>query len=976
MSVTRKAPTAAKKRDKPRRQRLAEVLAEREAELAEARRQNARLFDEVQAKTHDLEEALQEALRQQTATSDILRVIASSPNDLQPVLDNIVETACRLCSAYDAVVLLREGDQLRIVAHHGPIPITFASQQISRGWASGRAVIERRTIHIDDIAEHADEYPVAAALASRGVAAGSGKMLWRANLVVPLMREGEAIGVIGLRRTEPVPFSEGQIELLKTFSDQAVIAIENARLFDEVQAKTRDLTEALEHQTATSEVLAAISRSPTEVQPVLDAIARSATELCGATSGGVDRFDGELIHLASHYNWSPEALRAMGEIYPAAPSRGFASARSILTRSVVHIPDISKDPEYTATPVIEVGFRSVLAVPMLRDGQPIGAIAIVRLEPRPFPDRQITLLQTFAEQAVIAINNVRLFDEVQAKTHDLEESLQQQTATADVLKVISRSAFDLQAVLHTLVESAAKLCDADKATITREINGVYYRAESYGFSEEFMGQIRNIPVVPERGSISGRAMLEGKAIQVEDVEADPEYWPVNFAKPGELRTGLGIPMMRNGAPIGVLALMRTEVRTFNDKQIELVQTFADQAVIAIENARLFDEVQAKTRDLEESLQQQTATADVLKVISRSAFDLQAVFDALISSAVNLIGAAHGTIYVRDGETFRIRAHFGVSERFADYLVRNPPAPGMGSASGRVMLTGKVVVIPDILEDKDYAHPANELNRTRSMLAVPLLRNDRVEGVLVIAQTEPCAFSSRQIELVKTFADQAVIAIENVRLFDEVQAKTRDLTEALQQQTATADVLKVISRSAFDLNAVLTTLTASARSLSGAAAATVFLREGDILRMRAESGCRPEFLEYVDANPHRLGRQTVAGRVVITGEAVHIPDVLADSEYDYGEAPQIGNYRAIFGAPLIRNGKAEGAFTLMRPEPGAFTDRQIELLKTFADQAMIAIENARLFEEVQAKTRDLQESLEQQTASAEILRVISSSPTDV
>ena len=574
MSVTRKAPTAAKKRDKPRRQRLAEVLAEREAEFAEARRQNARLFDEVQAKTHDLEEALQEALRQQTATSDILRVIASSPNDLQPVLDIIVETACRLCSAYDAVVLLREGDQLRIVAHHGPIPITFASQQISRGWASGRAVIERRTIHIDDIAEHADEYPVAAALASRGMAAGSGKMLWRANLVVPLMREGEAIGVIGLRRAEAVPFSERQIELLKTF--------------------------------------------------------------------------------------------------------------------------------------------------------------------------------------------------------------------------------------------------------------------------------------------------------------------------------------------------------------------ADQAMIAIENARLFDEVQAKTRDLEELLQQQTATADVLKVISRSAFDLQAVFDALISSAVNLIGAAHGTIYVRDGETFRIRAHFGVSERFADFLVRNPPAPGMGSASGRVMLTGKVVVIPDILEDKDYAHPANQLNRTRSMLAVPLLRNDRVEGVLVIAQTEPGAFSSRQIELVKTFADQAVIAIENVRLFGEVQAKTRDLTEALRQQTATADVLKVISRSAFDLNAVLTTLTASARSLSGAAAATVFLREGDVLRMRAEFGCRPEFIEYVDANPHRLGRQTVASRVVITGEAVHIPDVLADSEYDYGEAPQIGNYRAIFGAPLICNDKAEGAFTLMRPEPGAFTDRQIELLKTFAD----------------------------------------------
>ena len=347
----------------------------------------------------------------------------------------------------------------------------------------------------------------------------------------------------------------------------------------------------------------------------------------------------------------------MGEIYPAAPSPRLRFCAFDFTRSVVHIPDISKDPEYTATPVIEVGFRSVLAVPMLRDGQPIGAIAIVRLEPRPFPDRQID-----------TASNVRRT----GRDRHQQRAAVRRGAGEDARPRGIASAADRDrrrfkgdqplrirpagGAAHT-GRVAAKLCDADKATITREINGVYYRAESYGFSEEFMGQIRNIPVVPERGSISGRAMLEGKAIQVEDVQADPEYWPVNFAKPGELRTGLGIPMMRNGAPIGVLALMRTEVRTFNDKQIELVQTFADQAVIAIENARLFDEVQAKTRDLEESLQQQTATADVLKVISRSAFDLQAVFDALISSAVNLIGAAHGTIYVRDGETFRIRSSF-------------------------------------------------------------------------------------------------------------------------------------------------------------------------------------------------------------------------------------------------------------------------------------------------------------------------------
>jgi GAF domain-containing protein len=213
----------------------------------------------------------------------------------------------------------------------------------------------------------------------------------------------------------------------------------------------------------------------------------------------------------------------------------------------------------------------LLGVPLMREGEVAGVFVLGRREPGLFSDRIVEIAKTFADQAMIAIENVRLFDEVQARTGDLQESLQQQTAMADVLKIISRSAFDLQAVLRTLVESAAKLCDADKATITREVDGVFYRRESYGFSEEFMAQVRNIPVVPERGSVSGLALLEGKAVHVEDAEADPEYWPASFTKPSELRTGLGIPMMRNGVPIGVLALMRSEVRAFNDKQIELVR---------------------------------------------------------------------------------------------------------------------------------------------------------------------------------------------------------------------------------------------------------------------------------------------------------------------------------------------------------------------------------------------------------------------
>ena len=413
MSLTRKAATAAKPGRRVR-QDLAAALAEREAELAEAR-------------------------RQQAATAEILRVISQTPTDPQPVFERIVATAARALRCDMAVVLVREGDVYVHTAAATPegLMTDFARERFpidaSANFPS-RAFLGKTMLHLPDwsqidLPKHEryihETFGIASAL------------YW------PLLRGDECVGVLVFAGRRANSFGPSEIAHAESFRDQAQIAIENARLFDELQARTQDLMEALEHQTATGEVLSAISRSPTEVQPVFDAIARSATELCGATSGGVDLLDRGLIHLAAHYNWSPEALEAMGQIYPAPPSRGFASARAILTRSVIHIPDISEDREYTATPVIEIGFRSVLAVPMLRDGQPIGAIALVRLEPRPFSDRQIALLQTFAEQAVIAINNVRLFDEVQTKRRDLEELLRQQTATANVLKVISRSAFDV-----------------------------------------------------------------------------------------------------------------------------------------------------------------------------------------------------------------------------------------------------------------------------------------------------------------------------------------------------------------------------------------------------------------------------------------------------------------------------------------------------------------------------------------------------
>ena len=971
MSVTRKAPTAAKKRDKPRRQRLAEVLAEREAELAEARRQNARLFDEVQAKTHDLEEALQEALRQQTATSDILKVIASSPNDLQPVLDNIVETACRLCSAYDAVVLLREGDQLRIVAHHGPIPITFASQQISRGWASGRAVIERRTIHIDDIAEQADEYPVAAALASRGVAAGSGKMLWRANLVVPLMRESEAVGVIGLRRAEAVRFSEGQIELLKTFSDQAVIAIENARLFDEVQSRTRDLEEALQQQTATADVLKAISRTAFDLDTVLETLVSTAVRLCNATRGGqIFRRHGEVYrYAASQMNVDPAYLRHE-QTTEIKPGRGTLVGRVALENRVVHIVDAWNDPEYAEKDEARLGnVRAMLGVPLLRNGEPVGAFALGRAEPIPFTDRQIDLVTTFADQAVIAIENARLFDEVQAKTRDLEESLTQQTSTADVLKVISRSAFDLQAVFDTLISSAIALIGADQGSLWMR-DGDLFRFRAYhGHSPDYVAWVEDHPLRAGRSSSVGRVAMTKQVASIPDVLEDLEYTPPANAIMG-VRSVLAAPLLRDGEVEGVFVIFRRVPGDFSQRQIELVQTFADQAMIAIGNVRLFDEVQARTKDVQESLAQQTATADVLKVISRSAFDLPAVLRTLVESAAKLCDADKATITREVNGVYYRAESYGFSEEFMGQIRNIPVAPERGSITGRAMLEGKAIQVEDVEADPEY-WPKNFAKRgeLRTGLGIPMMRNGASIGVIALMRTAVRPFNSKQIELVQTFADQAVIAIENARLFDEVQARTRDLTEALQQQTATANVLKVISRSAFDLQAVLTTLAESARDLCGASFVTLSLREGDAMRLRAESGCTPEIIQFMGAHPIRAGRETFTGRVMLSGEAVHLPDVFADPEYDFGEGPRIGNYRALLAVPLLREGRVEGlrgpfgvrqvlgVFALARPDPVPFTERQIEMVRAFADQAVIAIENARLFNEVQSRTKELAASLD-------------------
>jgi GAF domain-containing protein/nitrogen-specific signal transduction histidine kinase len=900
------------------------ALLQNFAAQAEIAMENARLITETR-----------EALDQQTATAEVLGVINSSPGDLAPVFEGMLEKAMRLCQAEVGILTSREQDiyQTRAVLSRSPGWVEVArtlSFTPGRDTITGRVALDGHVVQIADITAD-PEYRHVESITLSEV---------RTLLGVPLLREGVVVGTINLGRERVEPFTDKQIALVENFAAQAVIAIENARLITETR-------EALEQQTATAEVLQVINSSPGDLAPVFEAMLEKATRLCEAASGIFWTYSGGRFQAAAFHGLSTAAIEQLRNNTNPIPTASLAAIAQ--GQAVVRNDELTGPPAVSSTVELD-GMRTGFLAALRKGDTLLGAIRIFRREARPFSDKQIALVENFAAQAVIAMENARLITETR-------EALDQQTATAEVLQVINSSPGDLAPVFDAMLERAMRLCEASFGHFFSFDGEFLDSVADRGWPAELPAELvaAGRRVRPEPGGNFAR-LVNGEAIvHVADL-ADTEMYRSGFHRAltlveiGGARTAVWVALRRDEALLGVLVIYRKEVRPFSDKQIALLQNFAAQAVIAMENARLMTETR-------EALEQQTATAEVLQVINSSPGDLTPVFDAMLEKAISLCGASLGLLYHFDGKAIHPLAARGVSGAAAE-MFRQPVVVDPGSMMERLMRGEEVVHVLDVIDTEAYRSGVAsrlklvELTGARTAVWVALRKDDALIGVFVIYRKEVRPFSEKEIALVQNFAAQAVIAMENARLLNELRDRTRDLQESLEYQTATSDVLKVISRSTFDLQPVLDTLLETAARLCDAEMANILRRDGDVYREAAALGLTPEYQTFLDAHPLAPGRGSVTGRVALEGREVHIADITADSDYTLSEAASLGKIRTMLGVPLLREGAPVGVIVLSRTRVEPFTEKQIELVTTFADQAVIAIENARLLNELRERTDEL------------------------
>ena len=876
----------------------------------------AGLERKVDERTHELSNALE----QQTAISEILRVISASPTDVRPVLQAVAERAAHLCEAPYARVMVIEGDALMPMAHYSADP-GFVGDPVplARTSITGRAVVDRATVHVDDVMSIAEqEFP--------GAIENIRRLGCRAVLAVPLLREGGAYGGIFLFRRTPGLFSPDQVALVQTFARQAAIAIENVRLFNETK-------EALEQQTAISEILRVIASSPGDVKPMLDAVAERALHLCDAAQAGIFLVEGEALRYAAGFGdmLTPQE----NSVYSL--TRRLVIGRAALDRQTIHVADVVPllDTDYPdARPNQEqYGFRALLAVPLLREDRAIGAIALWRREARAFSDKQIALVKTFADQAAIAIENVRLFNET-------KEALEQQTAISEILRVISATPGDVKPMLDAVAERALRLCDAAQSGIFLVDGAALRHAAGFGSMATFEeGEMT--PLTPNR--VVGRATLDRTTIHLPDILALPDSeYPVsreNQRKFG-FRALLAVPLMRENRAIGAMSLWRPDARPFTDKQIALVKTFADQAAIGIDNVRLFNETK-------EALEQQTAISEILQVISSSPTDVQPVLDAIAERAARQCDASSASMYLIDGQVLRHLASKGPAAEPVTHVDTLPI--DRRSVSGRALLERTALQIDDMLaHTADFPLSAELAQRYghRSVVVMPLFREGRPFGTILLRRQEVRPFNEREMSLLRTFGDQAAIALENVRLFNETR-------EALEQQRASGEVLAAISSSIADTSPVFEKILASCERLfAGKSISINVVGDDGLVHIVAHHG--PHRDEVLAAPPVPADGRLATGVCIATRSVLHFPDAEDEAvpPLTRKSARMVGAKAVVF-APMVWEGKGIGSISVGRDFKGPFSEKDIALLRTFADQAVIAIQNARLFHEIEDKSRQLE-----------------------
>ncbi|MCB2021140.1 MAG: GAF domain-containing protein, partial [Burkholderiaceae bacterium] len=857
----------------------------------------------------------------------------------------------------------------------------FASEDIGIAWLDEAAsvvhqlyVVERgQRIHIPPFAVGSQDKVVAALrtgqpllmrnpqeTAAYDVRNAPGTAPSRSSVLVPVMvgdRPHGAIRLVSLDREDA--FDEATVKLLVTVAAAMGVALHNAHLFDETQR-------ALARQTATSDVLQVISESPTDVQPVFDIIAERATALTHARYCLVTRFDGELLHLASLHGVNTEGTAALRGAWPQRLEGSTSiAARAIRQRSVVNVADLLAESDADYAPAMKrvvetAGFRSGLSVPMLNGEQIVGAITVNRAETGLYADKEVALLQTFARQAVVAIENVRLFNETR-------EALERQTATANVLKAISRTTFDLAAVLEVLIGTAARLCGASLGVIFRVDGDLCLASGLFGATPALIEHLAaHPPRLSLRDGITSEAAATRHPVQVEDAATDARYGRPDVQRVGGYRTLLGVPILRETDVIGVLTLGRAEARAFDAKEIELVTSFADQAAIAMENVRLFNETQ-------EALEQQTASAEVLQVISSSVADTSPVFDKILDSCERLFATDQLAIYlVHDDGQVHVGALRGAA---IQTMTAALPRPIDETATGLALRERRAVHIPDAMAMADMpptVRHAIELVGNYACVFAPMLWEGRGIGSVTVMRQPPRPFTDKEIALLRTFADQAVIAIQNAKLFNETK-------EALEQQKASAEVLSVISNSVSDSAPVFEAIVQACQRLFASGNSIISLVGEDGLVRHEAIAVNPQYSgmateevrRYLDRGFPRPLAQSYQGYPIRKRRVVHYPDMVngpgvPETMRQMGR--DVGNFSMLI-APLLWEGQGIGTIHVTRFPPQPFTEKEFGLLRSFADQAVIAIQNARMFNETQ-------EALAHQTASADILRVISSSPTDV